>query len=97
MKNQFVLALFDLTCTWKKISPVYRVYVNDELFSERRWRWRDHHLTEILQIAAPPGQYTVKIQPVGDVVIALTATNHRIDVGPGRWNTADQLEILDAS
>ena len=97
MKNQFVLAAFDLNCTWKKISPVYRVFVNGELFSERQWRWRDHYLTEILQISAPAGQYTVEIKPVGDIVIDLKVTNHRVDVGPARWNNANQLEILDAS
>jgi hypothetical protein len=50
MKNQFVLASFDINCTWKKIAPVYRILVNNELFAERQWRWRDHYLTEVLQI-----------------------------------------------
>jgi hypothetical protein len=97
MKNQFVLASFDINCTWKKIAPVYRILVNNELFAERQWRWRDHYLTEVLQISAVPGTYSVEIKPVGDIVLDIKTTNHRIEVGPARWISSEQLEIQDAS
>jgi len=62
--------------------PIYRLYVNDELMSERSWRWTDCYLVEELQISAEPGTYTLRYELVdrGDVkdfalnVGALTAT-----------------------
>jgi hypothetical protein len=42
----------DIHCEWAGTAPSYRVFVNDELFTERTFIWRDQYLTEILQISA---------------------------------------------
>ena len=45
---------------------MYRVYVNNELFNERNYMWQpSEYITEILQITAEPGEYTVRIENHG--------------------------------
>ena len=89
----FVKAVFDLDCDWEGLPPVYRIYVNDELFTERTWRWTQEYLEEILQIQAPPGQYQVRVEPVGPNLAHFRANNHRVEYGPGRWLDPGTLEI----
>jgi hypothetical protein len=36
------------------------VYVNNELFNERTWVWREQYLEEFLQIWAGPGKYELR-------------------------------------
>ena len=96
MSTVFVKALFDLDCEWESFPPIYRIYVNDELFAERTWIWTDHYLQEMLQILAPPGRYEVTIRPVGPNLAHFTATNHRVELGPAQWIKKGRvLEIQD--
>lgn len=56
----------DVHAKWKSTPPMYRVYVNDEMFNERVYKWHaKEYVTEILQIKATPGTYTVKIENHG--------------------------------
>ena len=50
MTKQFVQVLADVNCEWEGLAPTYRLYVDDELFAERTWRWTDSYLEEIIQI-----------------------------------------------
>ena len=93
MNAEFVRAVFDLDCEWEGLPPVYRIYVNDELFAEREWRWTDCYLEEILQIQAPPGRYNIRIDPVGPQIARFHASNHRVQHGPGSWLDHNMLEI----
>ncbi len=97
MNSQFVRAVFDLDCDWEGLPPVYRIYVNDELFSEREWRWTDCYLQEILQIQAPVGTYTVRIDPVGPQIARFHAQNHRIEHGHALWTTPETIQIWAAT
>jgi hypothetical protein len=97
METVFVKALFDLDCEWEGLPPVYRIYVNDELFAERTWTWTDHYLTEILQVEAPPGQYEVRVEPVKPCLATFRVGNHRIGYGPGQWLDGVFLKINHAS
>jgi hypothetical protein len=110
MKTVFVKAVFDINCKIfnharkNNIMPVYRVFVNDELFTERTWIWEDVYLEEILQIQAAAGQYQVQLQAVMPEYHKFTVSNHRIEhgpaqwigpiVGPGCWLNNHYLEIL---
>jgi hypothetical protein len=86
MKPEFVTVLTDVYCKWEAVSPRYRVYVNDELFSERTWIWRDAYLEELLQINALPGQYKIRYELVEgfDQEAELRLRNMRVEHGPGR-------------
>ena len=53
----------DVHCKWNINPPVYRLYVNDELFSERNFIWQaDEFVTENLVMNAPLGSYRIRIE-----------------------------------
>lgn len=93
MENKFIRATFDLDCEWEGLPPVYRIYVNDELFAERTWIWEDYYLTEMLQILAPPDRYHIRLEPVHPHLAKFKITNRNIEYGRGRWVNND-LEIF---
>jgi hypothetical protein len=94
MDNQFVRVLCDIHCEWEGLPPVYRVYVNDELFTERTWIWNDVYLEELLQISAPPGQYQIRHELVPPHLAQLTVENIRIEHGHARILDNNILGIL---
>jgi hypothetical protein len=81
MTKQFVRVLCDVDCEWESFNPIYRAYVNDELFAERTWRWTDMYLQEALQIEAEPGEYTIRFELVPPCLARLSVTNMRVDYG----------------
>jgi hypothetical protein len=94
VKRNFIKALFDLHCEWYDQAPSYRIYVNDELFAERTFVWKNEYLTEMLQITAPAGTYSVQIKPIEKNLGTFTVRNLRVEVGNGRWTNPTTLEIL---
>ena len=82
--KQFVRVLCDVNCAWTGAPPIYRVYVDDELFAERTWNWIDVHLEEMLQIEAEPGEYTISYELANSTGAILTVTNMRVDFGLGQ-------------
>ena len=97
MNKQFVKVLIDIHCEWAGIAPSYRVFVNDELFSERTFIWRDQYLTEMLQISAEPGEYCVRVEAVQPIGGKFRVRNHSIEHGPARWIDEKTLEISNES
>ena len=97
MNKKFVRVLGDVDCAWEGMMPVYRVYVNNELFAERTWRWTDCYLEEMLQIEAEPGQYNLRWELVPPCLAKLTVTNVRVDLGPATIENNNLLRILDES
>jgi hypothetical protein len=83
MTKQFVRLLCDVDCEWESFSPIYRAYVNDELFAERTWIWTDSYLQELFQIEAEPGEYRIRYELVPPHLARLTVKNMRVDYGPG--------------
>jgi hypothetical protein len=82
MTKQFIRVLCDINCEWESFQPIYRTYVNDELFAERTWRWTDNYLEELLQIEAEPGEYLIRHELVPPHLAKLTVSNMRVDYGP---------------
>ena len=62
MRARFCKISLDLFCCWEGIPPDYRIYVNDELFSERSYVFTDAYLEEVLQVHAPPGIYRIRLE-----------------------------------
>ena len=83
MTKQFIRLLCDVDCEWESFPPIYRAYVNDELFAERTWTWTDCYLEELFQIEAEPGEYTIRYELVKPHLARLTVKNMRVDHGPG--------------
>jgi hypothetical protein len=83
MSSKFVMVKADVYCEWKhREPPSYRVFVNDELFAERTYTWRDQYLEELLQIWAPPGKYALRWELVANSRGTLRVDNIRIEEGP---------------
>jgi len=97
MQTEFVKVKFDIFCDWEGTPPIYRVFVNDELFTERTYIWHDVYLAEMLQIQAPPGQYKIRVKSAGPVKNKFKVRNRRIETGPGVWIDDETLEITHAS
>jgi hypothetical protein len=98
MQTEFVMAVCDVYVKWKQGDPPrYRCYVNDELFTERTWIWKNHYLEEMLQIAAEPGQYQLRIEAVKPTGGKFKITNYQIDHGPAQWISNGILEIKNES
>lgn len=91
--KQFIRVLCDVDCNWSDSEPVYRVYVDDELFAERTWRWRDVYLEEMIQIEAEPGEYVISYELVKSPGATIRVSNMRVDYGPGEM-TDNTLKIL---
>lgn len=88
---------FDLDCEWEGLPPVYRIYVNDEMFVERTWSWVNCYLTESLQVRAEPGMYRVRVKHVGPDLANFVISNRKIAHGPARWIDSTDVEIKHAS
>lgn len=94
MNKKFVRVLADVHCDWEGLDPIYRVYINDELFTERTWRWTDAYLEEMLQIEAEPGRYNLRWELVSPHLAQLNVENIRVDYGPGIVEN-NKLRILE--
>ena len=93
MNRYFVKVLADIDCQWEGLNPIYRVYVNDELFTERTWRWTSEYLEEMLQIEAEPGEYQLRWELVPPHLAQLHVKNLRVDYGPGEITDQNTLRI----
>jgi hypothetical protein len=82
MTKKFIRVLCDVNCEWESFQPIYRAYVNNELFAERTWRWTDYYLEELFQIEAEPGEYHIRFELVKPHLAILTVKNMRVDHGP---------------
>jgi hypothetical protein len=91
MQTEFVIAQADVNCEWSGEPPRYRCYVNNELFTERTWIWRDIYLEEAFQIQAAAGQYQIKYELVDADHARLDVSNFRIKLGPA---TVDQTGCI---
>lgn len=93
MRTEFVQAMIDVFIAWTGPHPRYRVWVNDELFTERTWIWTDQYLEELLQIQAPPGDYTVRCELIDPEHASIKVRNLRVAQGPGHINPKGILQI----
>lgn len=97
MEQKFIIATFDIYCDWSGEPPIYRVYVNDELFSERAYIWQDSYLTETLQISAEPGKYPVRVEYLNDDNCNFKIQNRNVSFGPGAWLDNNTIEVYNES
>ena len=95
MTKQFVRVMTDVYCECKDENPIYRVYVNGELFGERKWRTPDdQYLEEMISIDGEPGDYVIKYELVQPKTACMTVENWRVVRGPGRI-TNNRLRIYN--
>ena len=89
----FCKVSFDLFCD-KGQEPRYRLYVNDELFTERTYIWQGtEYLRENLQVEAPAGEYKITLQKLDKG--KLNIRNTRVDFGPAEIVDSTTFRILE--
>ena len=93
MSKKYVCVTIDLHCEWEGLNPAFRVYVNDELFTERTWRWENSYLEETLQLRTEPGDYQITYEIVPPHLATLTVTNLRIVSGNATLINANTVRI----
>lgn len=100
-----VMQLFDVLIQCDVTAKVldhpfrYRLYVGDELFTERTWTWHGVYLEEIIPIKAPAGIYKIRWETVDPDHGRIKIRNYRV-TGPARMTTYQletALEIRHAS
>lgn len=94
MAKKFVRILSNIDCDWEGLSPIYRLYVNDELFAERTWTWTNSALQEDLQIEAEPGDYTVRYELLPPNLATLKIGNLNVGYGPAEIIDNTHFRIL---
>jgi hypothetical protein len=95
MKPQSVQVQYDVFCDWQDSPPVYRLYVNNELFTERSFIWTDCYLQEVIAIDAVPGDYEIHYKLIGSG--ELTATNPQVNHGTAQFVDNTTLRITNES
>ena len=97
MNKKFVQVISDVHCEWEGLPPIYRVFVDDELFAERTWIWSDaRYLEEMLQLDAKPGNYCVRYELVPPNLAQLRVENMRVVHGPATIS-GNSIRIADES
>jgi len=81
MIRQSVAVLADVSVAWQGDPPNYRVYVGDEMFTERTWIWQEQYLEELLVVNAPPGKYNLRWELVPPAQGIIEVKNIRIEHG----------------
>jgi len=98
MTKQFVRVVCNVACKWEGLPPIYRVYVNDELFAERTWIWPDEcYLREELQINAEPGEYRIHYELVPPNLAELLISIPVVDYGTATVTKDGILRIENAT
>ena len=82
MTAEHVMVKCDVYCDWKDQPPVYRLFVNSELFAERTYIWQQQYLEELIPIYAEPGKYEIRYELVPPSQAKLQIKNLRVDSGP---------------
>ena len=80
MQTKSVQVQCDVYCRWDGNDTRYRLYVNDELFTERSWIWngKDYYLEEVIAIEAGPGLYKIRYELLEPTNSKLKIRNMRV-------------------
>lgn len=89
--KQSIQIQYDVDCEWTAAPPRYRLYVNDELFTERTWIWKAQYLEEIIPIDGPPGDYNIRYELIGSGNIIVR--NGKVLTGPAEFVTDNVVRI----
>ena len=99
MNRQSVVICADVSVDWQGDPPNYRIYIGNEMFTERTWIWQEQYLEEMLVVNAPPGKYNLRWELVPPAQGKIEVTNIRIEHGSDHAyiKKDSQLRITDES
>jgi hypothetical protein len=64
MRHTYVRVATDIHAKWTDSPPVYRLFINDELLTERTYIWHEQYLEEHIQLDVAPGKYYLRLEIV---------------------------------
>lgn len=95
MSKKAILVQADLQCEVSGPVPTYRAWLDQELFTERAWRFESHQgLEEVWQIRARPGRYRLRYELMG--LGCLTVDRWQVLQGAAGITDQGDLVIHDA-
>ena len=99
MNRRSVVVRADVSVEWQGDPPNYRIYVGNEMFTERTWIWQEQYLEEMLVVNAPPGKYNLRWELVPPAQGTIEVKNVRIEHGSDHAyiKKDSQLRITDES
>lgn len=82
MKN--VVIEFDIYCDWQESTPIYRIYVDDDLLTERTYIWNNERefVRERVVVCVDTGSHRCRIEKVGTTDATFSVKNINIDDEP---------------
>ena len=71
----------DIYCNWEAEPQAYRVYVDDDLLTERTYLWRntDQYVQENIVVAVEPGTHTFKLEAANKDFQGFSYKNFAVD------------------
>jgi hypothetical protein len=71
----------DVLCDWQTDPQAYRLYINNDLYTERTYIWRNPNqwLREIIVAELEPGEHTLTLQPVNPNFPGFRLTNFAVN------------------
>lgn len=95
MSQKSVIVQADIECQVQGPAPAYRAWLDQELFTERTWRFDSHQsLEEIWQIKSRPGRYRLRYELIGHG--RLSVRNWQVLQGSAGITDQGELVIHDA-
>lgn len=95
MQTKTVIVTCDVHMSYTGPSPVYRLYVGDELFTERTWIWHKEYLSERIVLEAPYGVYPIRYELLPHDNAEIKIKSPTVVQGPGKFRKHLNLEIHD--
>jgi hypothetical protein len=74
----------DVMCKWAVEPPAYRLYVNDELLTERTYIWdnSEQYVKEHIVVNLESGVHTLRLEPVASRAVIFLKRNLTVDNRP---------------
>ena len=71
----------DIFCNWTGDPQSYRVYVDNDLLTERTYQWdnSENFITEFIVLNVEPGLHKFKVEPVNQSFDGFSYRNFHID------------------
>lgn len=88
---------FELWCDWTDDAPVYRVYVDNHLMTERTYIFNNKELfiEEHVPLMTTAGKHYLKIENLNPKTAKFTIKNFKINEKPGVWREMDGRFVLN--
>ena len=74
----------DILCEWQTEPQAYRLYINDDLYTERTYIWHNPNewVREMLVAELTAGEHSIKILPVNNEFPGFKSANFAINDKP---------------